>query len=261
VVPDYNNLIMEPHVELLRRLAWCSGFREDADLARALLRLAMSAYRKIPGKGPRLVSLGNASVTALAMMPGQTSIGQLAILKVKVKFGTAQKEIEKAFNATAEREGLPRDEIEALGVPTYGLESVGVLLEHLGAYSAEVVVDGSSALLHWLKDGKPLKSAPPAVKQDHGEEFKELQTSVKDLNSMLPAQRERIDTLFLAQKSWPFGIWHERYLDHPLVGTIARRLVWAFTAGGKGISGIWHDQGLVDSGDKALELPGDTSVS
>src|SRR5262249_9781440 len=93
--PDYTDLIIPEHVELLRGLAWCCGLREDADLARALARLALSAYRKIPGKGPRLVALGNACVTALGLMPGQAPIGQLAVLKVKVKFGTAQKEIEK----------------------------------------------------------------------------------------------------------------------------------------------------------------------
>ena len=43
---------------------------------------------------------------------------------------------------------------------------------------------------------------------------------------MLPAQRERIDSLFLLQKRWPLETWRQRYLDHPLVGTIARRLIW-----------------------------------
>src|SRR5262249_43257408 len=152
--PDHNQLIKEPHVELLRGLVWCCGFKEDPELARALNRLALSTYRKIPGKGPRLVSLGNACVTALATMPGQTPIGQLAILKVKVKFGTAQKEIEKAFNAAAEREGLPRDEIEELAVPAYGLETVGVAHQSFGEYQAELLVDGSSAQVHWFKDGK-----------------------------------------------------------------------------------------------------------
>jgi hypothetical protein len=107
-----DQLLKEPHVELLRGVVWCCAFREDAELARALARLALSAYRKIPGKGPRLVALGNACVTALGLMPGQAPIGQLAVLKVKVKFGTAQKEIEKAFTAAANREGLPPEEIE-----------------------------------------------------------------------------------------------------------------------------------------------------
>jgi hypothetical protein len=259
--PDRDHLIEEPHVELLRGLVWCCGLQEDADLARAVARLALSAYRKVPGKGPRLVSLGNACVTTLGMMPGRVPIGQLAILKVKVKFGTAQKEIEKAFNASAAREGLPRDEVEELAVPSYGLDEVGVLRESFGDYRAELLVDGSSAALHWSKDGKPIKSVPVAVKKEHGEEFKELQASLKDINAMLPAQRERIDTLFLAQKRWPLAVWRERYLDHPLVGTIARRLIWDFTTKGNPVAGIWHDGQLVGQDGKPLALKGDAEVS
>jgi hypothetical protein len=259
--PDRDQLLIDPHVELLRGLVWCCGFKEDAELARALGRLALSSYRKIPAKGPRLVSLGNACVTTLATMPGRVAIGQLAILKVKVKFGTAQKEIEKAFTAAATREGLPRDEIEELAVPSYGLESVGIMRETFDDYQAELVVDGSSARLNWLKEGKPIKSAPAALKKEHPEQFKELQTSVKDINTMLPAQRERIDTLFLAQKTWPLALWRERYLDHPLVGTIARRLLWTFTAKGKSKSGIWHGEALVGMNDKPLEVSDQAVIS
>jgi hypothetical protein len=252
--PDYDHLLREPHVELLRGLVWCCGFQEDAELARAVARLALSAYRKVPGKGPRLVSLGNACVTALGMMPGLPPIGQLAILKTKVKFGTAQKEIEKAFTASAARAGLPRDEIEELAVPSYGLETVGPRRETFDDYQVELLVDGTVASLHWLKDGKPLKSVPATVKKNHAEEFKELQASVKDINGMLPAQRERLDTLFLAQKSWPLAIWKERYLDHPLIGAIARRLIWSFADKKRAAAGIWHDGRLVGANDKPLDV-------
>jgi hypothetical protein len=259
--PDYDQLIKDPHVELLRGLAWCCGLREDAELARALARLALSAYRKIPGKGPRLVSLGNACVTALGLMPGRAPIGQLAVLKVKVKFGTAQKEIEKSFHTAAVREGLPADEIEELAVPSYGLEEVGHLRASFGEYQAEVSIDGSSAGLHWFKGDRPVKSAPTAVRSQHKEEYRELQGTLKDVNAMLPAQRERIDALFLSRKSWPLAAWRERYLDHPLVGTIARRLVWTFTAKGKVADGIWHGGGLVGRNGKPLNLKGEPTVS
>ncbi len=259
--PDYDNLIIPVHVELLRGLAWCAGLREDADLARALTRLRRSAYRKIPGKGPRLVSLGNACVTALGLMPGLPPIGQLALLKVKVKFGTAQKEIDKAFHAAAARENLPREDIEELAVPSYGLEDVGQLRESFGEYQAELTVDGSSAALHWLKQDKPIKSTPAAVKKEHAAELKELQAAVKDINAMLPAQRERLDTLFLSRKSWPLSVWRERYLDHPLIGTIARRLIWSFTAKSRTINGIWHGGSLVGVNGKPLNLTDEATVS
>jgi hypothetical protein len=259
--PHYNQLIKEPHVELLRGLVWCCGFKEDAELARAVARLALSAYRKIPGKGPRLPSLGNACVTALGMTPGLAPIGQLAILKVKVKSSSAQKEIEKAFTASANREGLARDEIEEMAVPSYGLEQVGVLRATFGDYQAELLVKHSSAALHWFKDGKPLKSAPASVKKEHPDSFKELQSSVKDVNAMIPVQRERIDALYLARKTWPLAVWKERYLDHPLIGAIARRLIWSFAVGGKSFAAIWHDDGFISAGGKPLTVAGAAIVS
>jgi hypothetical protein len=256
-----DQLLKELHVEMLRGLAWCCALREDAELARALARLALSAYLKIPGKGPRLVSLGNACVTALGLMPGRAPIGQLAVLKTKVKFGTAQKEIEKAFRAAAAREGLPLDEVEELAVPSYGLEEVGRLRAAFGDYQAELAIDGSSATLHWLKGDRPIKSVPGAVRSEHPEEYKELQAALKDINTMLPAQRERIDALFLARKSWPLVAWRERYLDHPLVGTIARRLIWTFTAKGKAVDGIWDGDNLVGLSGRPLNLRAEATVS
>ncbi|MFJ8504619.1 DUF4132 domain-containing protein [Streptomyces avermitilis] len=44
---------------------------------------------------------------------------------------------------------------------------------------------------------------------------------------MLSAQSERLDRLFLARRTWAYDVWRERYLDHPLVGTLARRLLWS----------------------------------
>ena len=151
------------------------------------------------------------------------AVGQLAMLKVRVKFGTAQKEIEKAFDAAAGALRLPRDQIEEMGVPSYGLEEVGVRREQFGdGITAELRVDGRDVNLAWLRaDGKPQKSVPASVKTNHKEELKELQAAAKDIAAMLPAQNERIDQAFLQQKRWNVSAWRERYLDHPLVGTIA----------------------------------------
>jgi hypothetical protein len=259
--PDHTHLLLPQHTTILRGLALCCSLRDDAELARALARLAISAYRKISGRGPRLVSLGNACVTALSLMPGKTAIGQLAILKVKVKFGTAQREIAKAFDAAAARESMPRDEVEELAVPSYGLEEVGHFHASFGEYQAELTIDGAGASLHWLKGDRPVKSAPAAVRKEHAEEYKELQAALKDIKAMLPAQRERIDGLFLARRSWPLSVWRERYLDHPLVGTIARRLIWTFTTRGKAADGMWHAGALLGLNEKPLTLAGEPAVS
>jgi hypothetical protein len=222
------DVIHEENATALRGLLWLVNElpRPDA-LVRAIAAVALSAYKKVPGIGPRAVKVGNAAVYALSEIGSTEAVGQLAMLKLRIKFGTAQKEIEKAFNAAAEALGLPRDQIEEMGVPSYGLEEVGLRRESLGEYRAELRVSGSDARLTWFDPkGKALKSVPAKVKSEHNDELRELQQALKDIQAMLPAQRDRLDGLFLRRKTWPWAEWCERYRDHPLIGTIARRLIW-----------------------------------
>ncbi|MEW6302739.1 MAG: DUF4132 domain-containing protein [Verrucomicrobiota bacterium] len=261
--PDPNQLITPLHADLLRAFAWCCALQEDNELARALTALAVSTYRKIPQLGPRATKVGNACVHALGTMPGMAGVGQLAYLKVRVKFGTAQKGIEKALNTTAERVGIPREDLEEMGVPAYGLTSVGECVEEFGEFKARLHITGTTDTeLTWLKaDGSAQKSIPASVKKDFAEDLKELQGAAKDIQRMLPAQRDRLDNLFLQQKSWPLAAWRERYLDHPLVGTLARRLIWQFTTGNETTAGIWLKDALADVNDQPIaHLREDTVV-
>lgn len=255
-----NDKLIPAHVDLLRGLVRCAALDEDAELSRAVGRMAMSCYRKLPMVGPRLPALGNACIGALGSMPGRVALAQLAILQVKIKSNPAQKEIGKAFVAAAERESLARDEIEELVVPSYGLTAVGLREDDFGEYQAVLQVDGSCASLSWRKSGKQIKSVPAAVKEQHSSDLKELKADVKDLNAMLPVQRQRLDTLFLADRTWTAEIWRERYLDHPLIGTIARRLIWTVESDGQVQSGCWHDGDFRNRQDESIALPSNSVV-
>lgn len=202
--------------------------------------------------------VGNACVWALGQM-GLVGVGQLAVLKLKVKFGTAQKGIEKALKETAKKVGLPAEELEEMSVPDYGLRKVGLLEENFGDFAAELVVTGTnSAELRWFNaDGKQQKSVPKFIKENFSEELKELTNAVKDIKKMLPAQRDRIEHLYLEEKRWDYKIWRERYLDHPLVGTIARRLIWRFD---EATTAIFLDGKLIDQDENELRLFKDSRV-
>jgi hypothetical protein len=258
---DPNYELAAPNVDILRALVWLAAGREDRELARALAALAAACYRSLPRFGPRSVRVGNACVWALGRMPGADAVGQLAILKVKIKFRSAQKMIDAALRAAAGRVGLPPEEVEEMSVPSYGLQAVGVARQQLGDFTAELVVTGTSAAeLRWLKaDGKRQASAPQAVKAGHADEVKELTEAVKDIRKMLPAQRDRIENLYLERRSWPLAVWRERYLDHPLVGTLARRLVWRFSDDGRAAAGLWYDGRFIGSGGDALDRPNEST--
>ncbi|MCA9275601.1 MAG: DUF4132 domain-containing protein [Phycisphaerales bacterium] len=241
-------LILDHHADILKGLCWMASDEEDEEIARALGALAISCYRKLPGVGPRAVKIGNAAVYALGAMPGRAAIGQLAILRIKLKMASAQKLVLKALDRVAEREGIPRDQIEEMAVPSYGLDEVGFGEEQLGEYTARLSVSSSGntspCKLIWVNPkGKEVKSVPAAIKEQFPDELKELKASAKDINKMLPVQRDRIDGLFLERRSWDLDVWRQRYLDHPLIGTIARRLIWVFTSGETQTAAAWlaHD--------------------
>ena len=259
--PDPNLLLQDQNADILKALAWLCAASEDAGIARALGALALSAYRKVPQIGPRCVRVGNACVWALGAMPGAAGVGQLAMLRARVKFGTAQNGIEKALNTAAGHAGMSLQEIEETSVPDYGLQEVGVRRARLGEFGVELVVTGTSATeLRWIKpDGKPQKSVPKAVKEHYPEDLKEIKAAATDLRKMLPAQRDRIENLYLQQKSWAYPSWRERYLDHPVVGTLARRLIWTFTNGERAGAGVYYEGRIVGRNGHILDWLDDST--
>jgi len=258
---DRRETLLPVNVDILKGLAWLCSKSDNPEIARALTALAISAYKKIPGSGPRAGKVGNACFWALGNMPGNEGVAQLSILKIKVKTNTAQKLIASALETAARRLGMTAEEIEEMSVPTYGLEDVGLRRDNFETVVSELKVNGSEVEQVWVRDAaKHLSSVPKAVKEKYPEELKEISQAVKDIRKMLPAQRDRIDNLYLLQKKWTFASWQTHYLNHPLVGTIARRLIWTFRQGDKSASGIWFDGQIVGTDHHPLNWIDDSTT-
>jgi len=229
-MPVHPLVIGDWHANILRGLVWASEPVATPEMNRVLTALALSCYRKVPGIGPRLTKVGNACIATLGAIGGGDAIGQLAILKGRVKFGMAQAALEKVLTATAKKEGCSREELEEMSIPDYGLTGVGTATVRFGEITAEISVpDSRTVSLRWVNPkGRTLKAPPACVKNDFPEELRELRGMRKDISRMLAVQAERIDQLFLLQKRWSFRDWRQRYDEHPLVGVLARRLIWNF---------------------------------
>ncbi len=254
----------ERDADLLKGLVWAASTVESPALARAVGDLGEACFRKIPNVGPVSVRAGNACIGALGRMPGADAAGQLGRLRMRVKYAAAQRLIAKALAEAARRAGVPAADLEEMAVPTYGLEGDGVLRESFGDAMAEVRVAGTAEVaLTWTRaGGRTQKSVPAEVKAGHAEALRALQKTVKDIVRMLPAQRDRIERLYLAPRAWDLATWRARYLDHSLLATLCRRLVWSFRDGDRTGQGIWQDGRLVDAGDHPLDwLRSETQVS
>ncbi len=253
---DARGPIAEPNASVLRGLAWYPVVLEDESLAAPLGELADACFRKIPDVGARSVKAGNAALAALAELPGTAGAAQLGRMRSRLKLPSAQERVAAAMGTAAERAGVSPDELEELAVPTFGLGPGSTLTRSLGEYDAVLSV-GEGVELSWRRGDRTRKTIPEAVKRDHASELDELKAVRKELKALLPAQRARLERLLTRPHGWPLETWRERYLDHPVVGALARRLIWR--VGDE--PAIWWDGRLVDRRDREVEVGGDARVT
>ncbi|MFJ7422829.1 DUF4132 domain-containing protein [Streptomyces uncialis] len=225
---DVNELFDPFNADALRGLLWTLPLLPPSpEVPRTLGALVTTALRKAPGTGPRSPRTANAAIGALARTDGELALAELARLGARVVHKPTAKVLDKALETRAAALGLSREEVEETAVPAHGLTSVGHAAHRFGEVSADLRVEGTRARLTWTNAaGRQVRGVPAAVRRGHPRELKELTAAVKDIDRTLGAQSERLDRQFLARRVWPYACWRERYPDHPLVGTLARRLIW-----------------------------------
>jgi hypothetical protein len=256
------SVMEQRNADTLRGLIWLCSDAPDRETAKVLATLAKTFYRKLPGSGPCAPKLANAALLALSTMPEQHGMVQLALLKSRLRTPSAQKQVTAALTRAAERAGVTISELEELLVPTYGLSAVGQYCEQFGDYTAALIIDHGVSLHFSRADGRKLATIPRELKAHYGEAIAELTKAAADIRSMLPVQRDRIERSYLQQKRWPVAHWYEHYLNHPLIGTFARRLIWCFTTANTNITGIWHHNQLIAVDGTSIEhLPAETTVT
>jgi hypothetical protein len=223
--------VPETDAPYLRGLVFAAGVAKAAPLASEVGSFAAACFRKIPNRGPVHQGAGNACLWTLGEI-GLDGVGQLGRLKMRVKYVVALRLIDKALTDAASRAGLSPEDLEEIGVPTCDLDEHS---RYEDAHGRIEVTPESEIIV------TPQKS-------------KELKPRVKDLEAMLAAQKLRLERLFLGDRAWPFTTFSSRFLNHPLLQTLTRRLIW--TAEGKTFT--WTDGRLVNArGEPVQPAPGD----
>lgn len=239
---------------VVKGLVWAS-VSLGVEIVKPLGDLALISLKKIPDVGPKSEKVGNACIVALGMMESLEAAAQLSRLNARVRYRQSLTLIARALQELAERSHLTASEIEEMCAPTFGLDEAGVRREELGGCAAELrLVDSVASLSWWSAEGRPVKSAPAEAKQGFADEVKELTAAVKEIKGALGVEKARIERLFLEDRSWTAEVWRERYADHPLVGSLARRLIWAFEdASGRAVAGMPRGGEVVDVGGRPLD--------
>ncbi|MGI4788143.1 MAG: DUF4132 domain-containing protein [Janthinobacterium lividum] len=250
---DYQRQVSEKNLSLLKGLAWYASSSDSSELAYGLSHMTRAAFKSVVGLGTWATRAGNAGIWALGQMPGGIGVGPLAKLRTRLRDRGALKLIAAAIESAAKASGMTVDELEDLAVPTGGLDTDGTRLEMFGEEgSAKLTLDaatGRTKLLWFGPDGKPRKAVPAGVKREFSAEVKALKAAEVEIASALSAQAARFDKALLDERVLTLGVWRERYGSHPVLGNLARRLIW--TIGGVPMLPVGDN--FIDVSGKALE--------
>jgi hypothetical protein len=252
--------VAERHADLLRGLVWSAA--GDEALSAALGGAAERCFAKRASAGPRAPKIGNACLHALAACDARDALAELTRLRASVRSARVRRRIDQAFAELAERTGRSSAELEEVGVPTAGLGAVGLREQPLGELTAELRLrPGAAPTLAWRKpSGRYQKNLPVALKVLHAETLLALRKSRRDLRRLVPGQRARLERQLLEPRELPCSVWRERYADHPLVGFLARRLIWSLGSADARTLACFAGNRLVDVDGRALEPAAEHTV-
>lgn len=252
-------VLAEHNADILKGLVWAIATIDSPQMAHLLGDLAEVCFKKIPVHGARCPKVANACLIALSMMKNPDAVAQISRIQTKAKKPSARKMVEKALSASAAQQGVSPEELEEMSVPDFGFDASGIRRTTIGEWTAEIAIAGTRDVeLRWRKvDGDKAQSSIPAdVKRDHADALKRVKRSLKEIETILPAQAARIERLLLDDRARPVDLWRQRYLDHPLLRHIARRLIWQFDD----VTFIAQDEAFVDASGAKVKLPADKPV-
>ncbi|MDL4814443.1 DUF4132 domain-containing protein [Actinomadura opuntiae] len=168
----------------------------------------------------------------------------------------------KALESAAEERGLTQEQLADRLVPDLGLDADGSLTLDYGPRRFVVGFDEELKPFVTDQNGKPRKTLPKPGANDDGtlapaayQRFTDLK---KQARTVTADQTKRLEAAMATGRTWAAEEFTALFLGHPLMRTIARRLVWS---AGADAFRVAEDGTLADVRDDAFTLPGDARVA
>ncbi len=232
---------------LLRGLVWYAGMLEGEVICRALANLAEGGCRRLEAGGLYASSIAKACIVMLEAMPGREGAAELVRLKHRLKTPWGREEAEAALVRASERMGLPLQELEDLAVPTFELERDGCRTEPMGSWVGLIALNAQGQVeCGWtMADGATLAQEPKWSKP-LGLKAKSWKQLASDLQKTMQVQRSRLDRYLDRSAASGFDAWEPNFARHPLLGNLARRLIWRLAHGSERAAGWWDGDRFCD---------------
>jgi hypothetical protein len=258
--PEQGRKRVDPAYRRMQKgLFWLAGVVADPQMIPSLLKLTQDFYKALPRKITRKYT--QALLWSIAQMPEPHNYQAIGFLQLGCSQHQINKHVSKIFKQLAEVNQLTMAQVQERAVGHYAnFSAVGVYEQRVEDFTIRVSIRNNRFVLAYFSPyGEALKRLPNQVKVSQG--FKEFQRLQKLVQRDFKEQLWRIEQLYRNPTEWGFEEWRQRYLDHPLVGAIARRLIWRFQRPDETyIDAIWHTDRLVKHSGEVLEGTADLQV-
>jgi hypothetical protein len=211
--------------------------------------LAREWSRGAAAKAGRALALLAADGSDLALV-------HLAHVAVSARASAVREQAAALLAEAAAQRGLGEDELGDRTVPDMGLDADGTLALSYGARRFVVSLDGTLEPVVRERGEAGLGALPRPTKEDDKalaaaakERFAALAADVRAVADRLVRRLERA---MVTGRSWTLPDFEVFVARHPLVGHVARALVWEVVGGGT--FRVAEDGSYADAGDARVEL-------
>ena len=202
----------------------------------------------------------NACIVSLGQLGTAEAIAALQRLQDGTTHNGFRKRIAAALTAAATASGLAPGQLAERTVPTGGLSPHGTVEIVAGTLTARASVDDDLKVrTQWAAThGWAAKPPPDAPRAD----VQAVRRQAKELRDMLGAERRRVEGLLATDRTWDLAEWRRYYLDHPVTGRLARRLIWRVVGrDGAMVAGVPTATGTLRTLDGEVPLPATGTVA
>lgn len=243
------------------------GLLGNNNTARELTRF----IRAWPGEGQHTRAVTGLDV--LATIGSDTALMLLNGIAQKIKFKALQDRAREKIQQVAQAREMSPEELADRLAPDLGLDAQGGIDLDFGPRRFRAGFDEALKPYVLDQDGARLPDLPKPRQSDDAalaaaavERFKILK---KDARTIASQQVLRLETAMCAQRRWTPGVFDTFLARHPLLGHLARRIVWGAyrpaadaTHGGELLAcfRISSEGGFTDGADDPFDLPADVVI-
>lgn len=140
-------------------------------------------------------------------------------------------DVEALIQSVCEQRHWSREDFEDLAIPSLGLQRDGTRQFELGARTLTMRVKGRAEVVFEDRaQDKEYASFPARRKDDDAERYltarQQFAATRAPLRLIFEQQCERLQRLMAREHAWPVLAWQDRVVSHPILGHMARGLLW-----------------------------------